>query len=62
LVLTVISYVQIWLYAVLIFKLPQEVLWNTSLWTPAIKGIAFGLPAATLLKMCWIFGIGRDVA
>ena len=53
---------QIWLYAVLFFKLPQEVLHNTSLWTPAIRGIAFGLPAATVLKLCWIFGIGRDFA
>jgi hypothetical protein len=52
---------QAWLYGVLLLKLPREVLLNPALWTPGIRGIAFGLPVATALKMVWLLGIGRDV-
>lgn len=52
---------QAWLYGVLLLKLPREVLFNPALWTPGIKGIAFGLPVATALKAVWLLGIGRDV-
>lgn len=48
-------------YAALATKLPKQVLFNPSLWTSSIKGIVYGLPVATLLKLVWLFGIGRDV-
>lgn len=52
---------QVWLYTILFTKLPKAVLYNTAVWTPSIKGIAYGLPLATALKAVWLFGIGRDV-
>lgn len=45
----------------LALKLPPQVLWHTSAWTPPIKGIAMGIPFATTWKLLWIFGVGRDV-
>ena len=52
---------QVWLYSIVLFKLPRAVLFDSSIWTPSIKGLIYGLPAATLLKLVWLFGIGRDV-
>jgi hypothetical protein len=49
-------------YVAFATKLPSQVLWNPAIWTSAIKGIAYGLPVATLLKLAWVFGLGRDVA
>ena len=42
-------------------KLPSSVLWNPAVWTPNIKGVIYGLPVATTLKLLWVFEIGRDV-
>jgi hypothetical protein len=36
-------------------------LYNPKLWTSATSGLLYGLPVATLLKLVWVFGIGRDV-
>jgi len=52
---------QVWLYMVLLAKLPREVRMTPAIWTSSIKGIAFGLPVATVLKLVWLFGLGRDV-
>lgn len=48
-------------YLTFALVLPRELLLNPSLWTPAIKGIAYGLPVASVIKLAWIFGMGRDV-
>ena len=42
-------------------KLPPQVLLSPSLWTPSIRGIMYGIPVASALKLLWIFGVGRDV-
>jgi hypothetical protein len=44
----------------LIYKLPNEMLLDRGLWTDSFKGMIFGLPVATVLKLVWVFGIGRD--
>ncbi|KAI9638281.1 uncharacterized protein MKK02DRAFT_42671 [Dioszegia hungarica] len=49
------------LYAIQFTKLPSAVLYNPKLWTSATSGLLYGLPVATLLKLVWVFGIGRDV-
>jgi hypothetical protein len=48
-------------YTTFATKLPSSILWNPAVWTPNIKGIIYGLPVATTLKLLWVFGIGRDV-
>jgi len=48
-------------YTTFATKLPASILWNPAVWTPNIKGIIYGLPVATALKLLWVFGIGRDV-
>jgi hypothetical protein len=48
-------------YLTFALVLPRELLLNPSLWTPAIKGIAYGLPVASVIKLAWVFGMGRDV-
>ena len=52
---------KVWLYTTLLSLLPSEVVYTPALCTPSNKGIAYGLPVATALKLVWLFGIGRDV-
>ena len=42
-------------------RTPSKLFWSFSQWGDGQKGIFLYAPVGSLLKLVWLFGIGRDV-